>query len=50
MAYSFDFIKDWPDEEKNHYKKKLIDILDLDQPIEKVKPKPEGEEIQEEGK
>ena len=33
LAKSFDFTKDWDEEERDHFKKKIIDILDLSAPI-----------------
>lgn len=33
LANSFGFIKEWSKEEADHYKKKLIEILDLNAPI-----------------
>jgi hypothetical protein len=33
LGYSFNFIQDWPAEEQKHYKKKMLDILELDKPV-----------------
>jgi hypothetical protein len=32
LAKSFDFTKDWSAEERTHFQKKMIDILDLSPP------------------
>ena len=32
LAKSFEFTKDWSEDERNHYLKKLVDILDLSAP------------------
>ena len=41
LAKSFDFTKDWNEEEREHFKKKLIDILDITAPL----PETESEEV-----
>jgi len=33
LGYSFNFIEDWPADEQMHYKKKMLDILELDKPV-----------------
>jgi hypothetical protein len=32
LAKSFEFTKDWSEDERNHFMKKLVDILDLSAP------------------
>jgi hypothetical protein len=33
LGYSFTFIVDWPADEQQHYKKKMLDILELAKPL-----------------
>jgi len=33
LGYSFTFTEDWPAEEQVHYRKKMLDILELDRPV-----------------
>jgi hypothetical protein len=33
LGYSFSFIEDWPKQEQDHYKKKMLDILDLNKAV-----------------
>lgn len=33
LGYSFAFIEDWPADEQQHYKKKMLDVLELAKPV-----------------
>ncbi len=48
LGYSFTFIADWPADEQAHYKKKMLDILELSKPL--AASLDEQEQITTEGK
>ena len=52
LGHSFNFIEEWPEEEKEMYRSKLLDILDLKidaQPVAEEEKEEEAEQPEEDG-